>query len=81
MNIKVFSIILVVIIASLSRLIPHPPNFTPIIALAIFSGAHLKDKKLAFTIPIFAILLSDIFLRNISFDLTNKLILPIIECN
>lgn len=59
---RIFAVLCLVVVAALMRFIPHEPNFTPIIALAIFSGAHLKDKKLAFTIPIFAVILSDIFL-------------------
>ena len=47
---------------ALSRFIPHPPNFTPIGAMAILSGIMLKDYKLALLIPLSAMLLSDIFL-------------------
>ena len=37
-----FSISLIFLLA-FSRLIPHPPNFTPIIALAIMSGYIFKN--------------------------------------
>ena len=30
-------------VLTLSRLIPHPPNFTPILGMAVFSGAILID--------------------------------------
>ena len=63
MNIKNISIILVIIAAVLSRFIPQPPNFTPIIAIGLFSGFYFKkDKKLALLIPLFAMIISDIFL-------------------
>ena len=63
MNIKSISIILVVFIAAISRFIPHPPNFTPIIAMGLFSGFYLKNnKKLALCLPLFAMFISDIFL-------------------
>ena len=63
MNIKSISIILVILIAALSRFIPHPPNFTPIIAMGLFSGFYLKkDKKLALLLPLSAMVLSDIVL-------------------
>ena len=45
MNIKNISIILVIIAAVLSRFIPHPPNFTPIIAIGLFSGFYFKKDK------------------------------------
>ena len=49
-------------IAAIFRLVPHIPNVTPITAMALFSGVHLNNKKLAFIIPIMAMLLSDLFL-------------------
>ncbi len=57
MNI-VFALVLV-FFAAFSRLIPHAPNFTPVIAIALFSGAYLK-KKYAFLVPFAALLLSDL---------------------
>ena len=51
-----------VIIAALLRLIDHPANVSPIMAIAIFSGAYFADKRFALLIPIGAMLLSDLFL-------------------
>ena len=63
MSIKNISIILVVLIAVISRFVPHPPNFTPIIAIGLFSGFYLKkNKQLALLLPLSAMILSDIFL-------------------
>ncbi len=44
--------------AAALRLLPHPTNFEPIGALALFAGAHL-EKRRAFVIPLVAMLLSD----------------------
>ena len=41
------------------RLLPHPPNFESIGALALFAGAHFDDKRWAFIIPLAAMVLSD----------------------
>ena len=41
------------------RLLPHPPNFESIGALALFAGAHFDDKRWAFILPLAAMLLSD----------------------
>lgn len=58
-----FSLITVIILAAvISRFIPHPPNFTPISAIALFGGAYYSDKKLAFVIPLLVMFLSDLFL-------------------
>lgn len=52
-------VIAIVLLLAFSRLIPHPPNFTPLVAMAIFAGASTKDFKLALIIPIIALLISD----------------------
>ena len=54
--------ILMVFILIFSRLIPHPPNFTPIVAVAITSGFLFKKKYLWFTVLIISLLLSDFFI-------------------
>ena len=48
-----------ILVAAVSRLLPHPFNFTPIAAMALFGGAMLGNKKIAFIIPLVAMLLSD----------------------
>jgi len=48
--------------AAALRLVPHPPNFTPIGAMALFSGAYLGRRALAFLAPLAALLLSDLVL-------------------
>ena len=53
-----FSLILM---AALSRLLPHAPNVVPITALALFGGVYL-DKKHTFIVPIAAMLISDYFI-------------------
>ena len=45
-----------------SRLLPHPPNFAPIAAMALLGGAHFSDKRLAFLVPLAALLISDLFI-------------------
>ncbi len=52
---------MVILAASLFRIIPHPPNFAPIAGLALFSGAKLH-KKQAFILPLSAMFISDLFL-------------------
>ena len=45
--------------AAALRLVPHPPNFSPIDAMALFSGAYLGRRWLAFAAPLAAMVLSD----------------------
>ena len=48
-----------ILIAAISRLFPHIPNFTPIAAMALFGSVYFSDKRLAFVIPLIAMFLSD----------------------
>jgi hypothetical protein len=48
-------------IAAALRIAPHPWNFTPIGAMALFSGAILKDRRLAFVFPLLALFAGDLF--------------------
>lgn len=56
--VNLITAVLLILFAALSRLLPHPMNFAPITAIALFSGAYL-NKKYAFVIPIIALLISD----------------------
>lgn len=49
-------------IVALTRLLPHPPNFSPVVALALFGGAAFADRKLAYLVPLAAMLLADLFI-------------------
>ena len=67
MNFKKFSkreriLLLFIIFAAIIRLMPHPPNFAPITAMALFGGLNFQNKKLAYSIPLLAMIISDLFL-------------------
>src|SRR5688500_16153209 len=51
-----------IVAAALSRLVPHPFNFSPIEAIALFSGAYFLDRRLAIAVPLAGMFLSDLFL-------------------
>jgi uncharacterized protein DUF6580 len=59
---RILAILSAILVAAVLRLVPHPPNFTPIGAMALFSGAYLGRKPLAFAAPLGALLLSDLVL-------------------
>ena len=50
------------VLAAALRIAPHPWNFTPVGAMALFSGALLKDRRLAFLFPLLILFLGDIFI-------------------
>lgn len=51
-----------VVLAVVMRLFPHPMNFTPIGAIALFAGATFRDKRAAVLVPLAALFLSDLFI-------------------
>ncbi len=56
------TIITVIALAAMSRLIPHWPNFTPVMAIALVGGAALSRRSLALIVPLAAMVLSDVAL-------------------
>ncbi len=56
------ALIATVAVAAVTRLLPHPPNFSPLVAAALFSGAVIANRALALLAPMAAMLLSDVIL-------------------
>ena len=57
-----FLIGLTLIIMGLTfRILPHPPNFSPIAAIALFGGFYFS-KKISIILPLSILFLSDIFI-------------------
>ena len=52
----------VILFLAFSRLIPHPPNFTPIISMALLSGHFFGNIYLSVIILLISIFVSDFFL-------------------
>jgi uncharacterized protein (TIGR00290 family) len=55
-------ILTMISLAAVLRILPHPWNFTPVGAIALFSGAMVRSRRLAFVFPILAMLAADLFL-------------------
>ena len=51
-----------IVVAALSRLLPHPPNFSPVEAIALFGGACFASRHWALIVPLLAMFLSDLAL-------------------
>ena len=49
-----------IVLAAVLRLAPHPWNFTPVGAVALFSGARVRDRRLAFLLPVLVMLATDL---------------------
>ncbi|MDZ7808077.1 MAG: DUF6580 family putative transport protein [Gracilimonas sp.] len=57
-----------ILIAALSRVFPHPYNFAPMGAMAIFGAAYFTNRKLAFILPLLAFFVSDLLVNNILYS-------------
>ncbi len=55
-------VVAMIVIAAFSRIVIHIPNITPVFALALFGGAYINKKSLAFLIPLVAMFISDAFI-------------------
>ncbi|WP_413294608.1 DUF6580 family putative transport protein [Bdellovibrio sp. HCB185ZH] len=62
MTTRMITLIVMVLAAAFSRMIPHPWNFTAVGAMALFGGAYFSDKRLSMALPLAALMLSDLFL-------------------
>jgi len=51
-----------IVVAALTRLLPHPPNFSPVEAIALFGGAYFASRQWAAVVPLLAMLISDLAL-------------------
>ena len=77
---EIFPISLILILV-FARLIPHPPNFTPIIAAAIVSGYFFKNINLSLLTLLIAMLISDLFIgfyENVIFVYTSLLLITFV---
>lgn len=54
--------IILIGLVAMSRLIPHWPNFTPVMAIALFAGISMRSRILQFVVPVAAMIISDIVL-------------------
>jgi len=54
--------LVIIALAAALRIVPHPWNFTPVGAMALFSGALIKDRRLAFSFPLLALFAGDLFI-------------------
>lgn len=62
-NLRFGVITLIVLATAFSRLLPHPSNFSPVIAMALFGGAYYSNKVTSFLVPLLSMWLSDMVLN------------------
>jgi Family of unknown function (DUF6580) len=59
--VRIVVVLAMIGMAAVVRIAPHPWNFTPVGAMALFSGAVIRERRLAFLFPLAALFAGDIF--------------------
>ncbi|MGC0772982.1 MAG: DUF6580 family putative transport protein [Candidatus Acidiferrum sp.] len=54
-------VLAIIALAAALRIAPHPWNFAPVGAMALFSGAMVRSRRLAFLFPLLALFAGDVF--------------------
>ncbi len=62
LNPRFATLVVLVLAAAATRLLPHPPNMTSVTALALFGGAYFSKRWLAIAITLLTLLASDLVL-------------------
>lgn len=70
---KTLFVLGVILFVAVSRLLPHLPNFTPLAAIALFGGAYLLNKKMAYFFTFAALLVSDVLVNSLLYNDNNFL--------
>jgi len=63
MNTRTLALAGFIVLAALTRLLPHPDNFAPITAMAVFGAIRFGSRQAAVLAPLLALLLSDLVLE------------------
>ncbi|MDR3245277.1 MAG: hypothetical protein LBT50_02460 [Prevotellaceae bacterium] len=72
-NLRFGIICAVILLAAVSRLIPHPAGFAPIAGMALFGAAYYSKRYWAYLIPIASMWISDVILNNVMFSTYSNL--------
>lgn len=56
-------VLYMILLTAFARVIPHPPNFTPVVALGLFGAAVFRNKWVALLSPVAAMAVGDVMLE------------------
>lgn len=62
MRTRIITLSIIIFSIALFRLLPHPPNVSPVAAIALFGGVYFADRRVAFLVPFAALMLSDLLI-------------------
>ena len=64
LNLQTGVLSIIILLAAFTRIMPHPPNFSPMATIGLFGAAHFAKKWQAFFIPLIGIWVSDLVINN-----------------
>lgn len=67
-NLQFGTVTAIILLAAFSRLLPHPANFAPLGAMALFGAAHYKNRYMAVIIPMVSMFLCDLAITNLVYS-------------
>lgn len=62
MKARSITLVTIIIGVALFRYLPHPPNVSPVAAMALFAGATFEDRRTAFLVPFLALFVGDLLI-------------------
>ncbi|MGE0607912.1 MAG: DUF6580 family putative transport protein [Pirellulales bacterium] len=66
-NARFWILAVIVLLTAALRLVPHPDNFVPVMAVALFGGAMFRSRWAAVCVPLAAMIVSDIALYTLKY--------------
>ncbi len=66
------AVTVLILVAALSRLLPHPPNATAMGAMALFGGAYFNNRWVSLFVPLATLFVSDLILNNVVYAAFNN---------
>lgn len=62
LNARFWTLAFIALLTATIRLLPHPENFAPVMAVAMFGGAMFRSRLAAIVVPLAAMFVSDVVL-------------------
>jgi hypothetical protein len=81
LNLRFVTLVGITLTAAAAHFLPHPPNFTPLFAMALFGGAYFSSRVAAFAVPLAAMLLGDLVLGLLFYGKQMLPLMPYVYCS
>ncbi len=73
---RFWTLVAITLAVTMTRVIPHPWNFTPVGAMCLFAGAYFARRWAALLVPLSALFLSDLILAATQYNFASLAYMP-----